>query len=206
MLIWLLKASSMLLCPTCADPYSLPPQKIWLYVLVTVVTWCERGSVLNQHTEWVCRISLWMLGTGRSYLGFFLRGWGLAARGGRHGTWFSLKKVTIKGCLDRGPLRPTSPIQPADKERSGRENTSDITGPHHTTVPLMSHSYCTHPRQSPHTGVYPGCSGGWGASGWRQRWRRMPASLPDLLAPTAHPAASGPVLWESKKFPLDFKS
>lgn len=59
-----------------------------------------------------------MLGTGRSYLGFFLRAWGLTALGGRHGTWFSRKKVTIKGCLERGPRRPTKPIQPADSERS----------------------------------------------------------------------------------------
>lgn len=59
-----------------------------------------------------------MLGTGRSYLGFFFLAWGLTARGGRHGTWFSLKKVTMKGCLERGPRRPTKPIQPADSERS----------------------------------------------------------------------------------------
>lgn len=51
-------------------------------------------------------------------MGFFLRVWGLTALGGRHGTWFSLKKVTMKGCLDRGPRRPTKPIQPAESERS----------------------------------------------------------------------------------------
>lgn len=62
-----------------------------------------------------------MLGGGRSYLGFFLRGCGLAARGGLQGTWLSLKKVTMKGCLERGPLRPTKPIQPADRERSGKQ-------------------------------------------------------------------------------------
>lgn len=63
-----------------------------------------------------------MLGTGRSYLGFFLRGCGLRARGGRHGAWLARKKVTMKGCLDRGPLRPTKPTHPADRERSERGN------------------------------------------------------------------------------------
>ena len=59
-----------------------------------------------------------MLGTGRSYLCFFLRGFGLTARGGRQGIWLALKNVTMKGCLERGPRRPTKPIQPADRERS----------------------------------------------------------------------------------------
>lgn len=140
-----------------------------------------------------------MLGTGRSYLGFFLRGCGLTARGGRHGTWLSLKKVTMKGCLERGPLRPTNPIQPADRERSGR-GSRDITAPtvsvsNGVNRPVSTLWKDTHPPLSPRRDVCPGCCGGGGASGWRRWWRRRRASPPVLQAQTACPAAPAPALW-----------
>lgn len=139
-----------------------------------------------------------MLGTGRSYLGFFLRGWGLTARGGRQGTWFSLKKVTIKGCLDRGPLRPTKPIQPADKERSGRlyeERRAEIKELR-LEREIWLFLWCnvvanSHPPLFPRRDVFPGCCGGWAASGWKLWWRQRPANPPDLQAPTAHPEEPG---------------
>lgn len=60
-----------------------------------------------------------LFGCGRSYLGFFLRGLlCLRARGGRQGAWLALKNVTMKGCLERGPRRPTRPTHAADNDRS----------------------------------------------------------------------------------------
>lgn len=135
-----------------------------------------------------------MLGTGRSYLGFFRRGWGLAARGGRHGTWFSLKKVTMKGCLDRGPLRPTNPIHPADKERSGDDAQNGEQRwwePPIRPLLLCGVNVSSHPPPFPRRGVCPGCCGGWGASGWKLWWHQRPANPPDLQAPTAHPEVPG---------------
>lgn len=139
------------------------------------------------------RALLWMMGTGRSYLCFFLLGCGLMARGGRQGTWFSLKKVTMKGCLERGPLRPTRPIQAADRERSEREN-----GPRQKPdfVP-RSRWFQQNPHlpRSPRRDGCPGCCGGGAASGWRLRWRQRPASPPALQEPTACPAEPAPPLW-----------
>lgn len=44
----------------------------------------------------------------------------------------------MKGCLDRGPLRPTSPIQAADKERSGdADRRAEVTGPPTWLLPLF---------------------------------------------------------------------
>lgn len=158
-----------------------------------------------------------MLGTGRSYLGFFLRGWGLTARGGRHGTWFSRKKVTMKGCLDRGPLRPTNPIQPADKERSRRwynmwilksrwccawvdvrwyaERRAKMTElrleREKWLFPICFAKASPYPPLSRRRGVCPGCCGGWVASGWKLWWHQRPANPPDLQAPTAHQEEPG---------------
>lgn len=54
-----------------------------------------------------------LLGCGRSllFLGCLLRG-ALAARVARTGLALARKKVTMKGCLERGPRRPNSPTEP----------------------------------------------------------------------------------------------
>lgn len=105
----------------------------------------QRVKGFNTVISKACNPRVWLagawplkLGTGRSYLGFFLRGWGLTARGGRHGTWFSLKKVTMKGCLERGPLRPTNPIHPPAKERSERKVSRYIK---HIKVKKLANNY-----------------------------------------------------------------
>ena len=54
-----------------------------------------------------------LFGCGRSFvfLGCRLLG-GLAARVTRAGLGLARKNVTMKGCLDRGPRRPSSPAEP----------------------------------------------------------------------------------------------
>lgn len=76
-----------------------------------------------------------LFGCGRSYLGFFLRGLlCLRARGGRQGAWLALKNVTMKGCLERGPRRPT---RPTDNDRSVKTRFQ-----HFTTRPMTLNVLC----------------------------------------------------------------
>lgn len=84
-----------------------------------------------------------LFGWGRSFLCFFLCCLlCFRARGGRQGAWLALKNVTMKGCLERGPRRPTKPTQPADNERSGRgkEHSEDIKRYHSPKLPFATNT------------------------------------------------------------------
>lgn len=90
---------------------------------------CQTYTLYLKHIQLPLPNNPGLFGWGRSFLCFFLRCvLCLRARGGRQGTWLALKYVTMKGCLERGPLRPTKPTQPADNERSerGKEHSEDI--------------------------------------------------------------------------------
>lgn len=68
----------------------------------------------SQPTKLSPKIPGSLLGWGRSlpFLGCCLLLGGLAARGTRAGLELALKKVTMKGCLERGARRPSSPAEP----------------------------------------------------------------------------------------------
>lgn len=68
--------------------------------------------------------------------GLLLRG--LTARGARTGPGLALKKVTTKGCLERGACRPSRPARPGSTLRPETERAERVVtcgqGPARDTV------------------------------------------------------------------------